>query len=305
MRKRQGCASASAVVFTLLLVVVGGQSTVAMAQQANSFVTVSPIYQGGGDLDRGGGKVSTRGALVRAGTSFDLGGGTRAGITANYDYLDFSFDKPVAFGAAPPWDKVQRYGAAFPVSFRAGDGWVLGAAPSVDWFRENGATEDALAWGATFSAVRVYADGDRLGLGLGAFSTIEDNSIIPFLIVNWRLGENWRLVNPLASGPTGGAGLELDYQFNSRWSLGLGATVRKYRFRLSESGPVRNGIGEERGVPVFLRGTYEMNPQFAMHAYAGVITGGRLRVEDPSGNLLRQDDVGSTPLFALALIARF
>jgi hypothetical protein len=68
---------------------------------------------------------------------------------------------------------------------------------------------------------------------------------------------------------------------------------------------VRNGIGEERGVPVFLRGTYEMNPQFAMHAYAGVITGGRLRVEDPSGNLLRQDDVGSTPLFALALIARF
>ena len=42
-----------------------------------------------------------------------------------------------------------------------------------------------------------------------------------------------------------------------------------------------------------------------MHAYAGVITGGRLRVEDPSGNLLRQDDVGSTPLFALALIARF
>jgi hypothetical protein len=74
---------------------------------------------------------------------------------------------------------------------------------------------------------------------------------------------------------------------------------------LSENGPVRNGIGEERAVPVFLRGTYKMHPQLAMHAYVGVNTGGRLRVEDPSGNLLREDNLASAPLFALALIGRF
>lgn len=304
--QQRHCAAAGGLVLALLTMVLGAASSDARANPPSSFVSLSPIYQGDGDLDTGGGKVSMKGALARAGTIFDLGGGTRAGVTASYDYLDFSFNQPAAFGGVAPWGKVQRYGVAFPVMFRAGDGWVLGATPAVDWFRENGATEDALAWGATFSAVRVYADGNRLGIGLAAFSKIEDSSIVPFVIVDWRLGENWRLINPLQAGPAGGAGLELDYQFNSRWSLGLGATVREYRFRLSENGPVRNGIGEERGVPVFLRGTYEMTPQIALHAYAGVITGGRLRVEDPSGNRLREDDVSSsTPLYALALIGRF
>lgn len=305
MTKRQGRARASAVIFTLLLGLVGGQSTVAMAQPVNSFVSVSPIYQGATDFDSGGGRVSMRGAVARLGTSFDLGGGTRAGVTVSYDYFDFNFDKPAAFGGAAPWDKLLRTGIAIPLMFRVGDGWLVGATPSADWFRENGASGDALAWGATFSAVRVYADGNRLGLGLGAFNKIEDHTVIPFLIVDWRLGENWRLVNPLPNGPTGGAGLELDYEFNSRWSLGVGAAVREYRFRLSENGPVRNGIGEERAVPVFLRGTYKMHPQLAMHAYVGVNTGGRLRVEDPSGNLLREDNLASAPIFALSLIGRF
>lgn len=43
----------------------------------------------------------------------------------------------------------------------------------------------------------------------------------------------------------------------------------------------------------------------ALHAYAGVGTGGRRRVEDASGNLLREDDLGNTPLFGLTLIGRF
>ena len=48
-----------------------------------------------------------------------------------------------------------------------------------------------------------------------------------------------------------------------------------------------------------------MSPSVALHAYAGVSTGGRLRVEDPSGNLLREDDLDNAPLIGLTLIGRF
>lgn len=302
--KRQGTV-AGGVVLALFALALGAGVGMARASQPSTFVSISPIYQGNADLDQGGGRLRTNGALVRLGTTFDLGGGTQAGAVLTYDYLDFNFENPVAFGGVAPWDKVQRYGLAIPVMFRVADGWVMGATPTVDWFREYGARADALTWGATFSAVRVYADGNRVGLGLGAFYKFEDRSLFPFLVVNWRLSDRWRLVNPLPTGPTGGAGLELAYEFSSALNLGIGAAFREYRFRLDDDGPVPEGIGSERGVPVFLRASYAVHPQVELRAYAGVITGGRLRVEDPAGNLLRQDDLDGAPVLALSLFVRF
>jgi hypothetical protein len=302
MPRQQRTAALIATVFTLLAA-AGGAA--AQERPPSSFVSLTPIYQGNADLDRGG-EARLTGLLTRIGTSTALSRDTRAGITLTYDYFDYSSSGPVAFNSVAPWNKVQRYGAAFPLTTRVGDGWALGVAPAVDWFLENGAsTSDALTWGATFSAIRLYPGGNRLGLGLAAFDRIEDKSLVPFLIVDWRLGERWRLLNPLPSGPTGGAGLELDYQFDAGWSLGLGAALREYRFRLANSGPVSQGIGEERLVPVFLRATVNLTPALTLYGYAGVGTGGRLRVEDPAGNLLRQDDLGNAPLFGLTLIGRF
>jgi hypothetical protein len=271
----------------------------------NSFISVTPITETDADLDLGG-DVSASGVLVRAGTSTSFGGGLRAGISLSYDYFDYSFSNPAAFGGVAPWDVVQRYGFALPVQFRVSNEWVLGVSPSVDWFRENGAqTSDALAWGAIFSATRLFADGNRIGLGVGAYDQIEETSVFPFLIVDWRLGERWRLINPLQSGPTGGAGLELDYDFGGGWSLGVGFSFREYRFRLSQDGPVPDGIGEQRGRPIFLRGTYAIGPSAALYLYAGVLTAGKLIVEDRNGNLLREEEFDPAPLIALTFLARF
>ena len=208
----------------------------------NPFVAVTPIYQGEADLNRGG-DFSFGGVTPRAGVARDLGGGTRMGATFNYDYLDYSFSNPVAFGGVAPWNIVQRYGATVPFSFQLRDGWSAGIAPSVDWFRENGADSgESLAWGATFSAIKQFQDGNRLGVGLGVFDQIEDTVVVPFLIIDWRLSGRWRIINPLAAGPTGGAGIELDYRLNDAWTMGIGAAYRRYRFRLSETGPVPNGL---------------------------------------------------------------
>lgn len=269
-----------------------------------SFVSISPLFEDA-DLDSGGG-FTVNGALLRAGTSTGFGNGNRVGFTFNYDYVDYSFDDPKAFGGVAPWDVVQRYGFSVPLSFAMGNDWSVGVTPSFDWFRENGAnSSDALAWGGTLTALKRFADGNVLGLGVGVFEGIEESRVFPFPIVDWRLGPKWRLVNPLAAGPTGPAGLELDYQFDAGWTMGLGFAYRSVRYRLSESGPVANGIGEISGLPVFLRASWAFEPKVTLHAYAGVVTRGELRVEGPTGNLLRDEEIDPAPLVGLNLTARF
>jgi hypothetical protein len=193
-----------------------------------------------------------------------------------------------------------------PLSFALHDGWSVGFVPSVDWFRENGADSgDSLAWGAIVSGTKRFADGNRIGLGVGVYDRIEKTGAFPFLIVDWRFGDRWRLINPLAAGPTGPAGLELDYLLGGGWTIGVGGALRSTRFRLSSSGPVPNGVGEERGAPVFVRATRDFGQQMALHVYAGAIVAGELRVDDPSGDRLRSVDFDPQPFFAATFTARF
>lgn len=288
-----------------VLLTVAGAASGAETGNWQSFASVTPVYQGNGNLDNGG-HFSMSGAIVRGGTSYDLGGGNRAGIALNYDYLDFSFSNASAFGSVAPWGTVQRYGVAVPLSFAVGDGWSVGVNPSADWFKENGAnTGDSLVWGATVSGTKQFTDGNRLGLGVGFFSQIEKTNVFPFLIVNWRLNDRWRLVNPLPTGPTGPAGLELDYRFDGGWTAGVGASYRVLRFRLSDTGPVSNGVGQETGVPVFMRVTRNFNDKMALHFYGGVVAGGKLRVENSSGDKLREENFDPAPLFGLTFVGRF
>lgn len=292
----------TAAAFLLALGLAGG--TCAQDSGWRSFVSISPVFEDA-NLDAGGG-FSVGGAILRAGTATGFGNGNRAGITFNYDYFDYSFDDPTAFAGVAPWRILQRIGFAVPLSFAMSDGWSVAVTPSFDWFKENGAkSSDALNWGATFAAAKRFADGNVLGLGFAAFERIEDTSLFPFPIVDWRFGQNWRLSNPLAAGPTGPAGLQLDYLFDNGWTVGAGFAYREFRARLSASGPVANGIGQISGVPVFLRASRSFDRTFTLNAYVGAVANGELRVESPSGTLLRKEEFDLAPLVGFNVTARF
>jgi hypothetical protein len=81
--------------------------------------------------------------------------------------------------------------------------------------------------------------------------------------------------------------------------------MRRVRFRLSETGPVPGGVGEERGLPVFLRATHNVGANMSLHLYAGVVAAGELRVEDPSGNLLREIEFDPAPFVGATFVGRF
>ncbi len=269
------------------------------------FVSITGAYEGKGDLDQGG-DFSAWSTFLRAGVARDLGGGNGVGVTFNYDYTDYSFSNPVAFGGVAPWDVVQRYGVAAPLSFGLSDGWSVGFVPSVDWFRENGAKSgDSIVWGAIFSGTKRFADGNRLGLGVGVYDRIEKTGVYPFIIVDWRLSDRWRIINPLAAGPTGPAGLELDYLLGDGWNLGLrrGASLHALSAERERPGAERRRRGAR--APIFLRATYAIRDQMALHLYAGVVMAGELRVDDSSGNSLRKVDFDPAPFFAVTFTGRF
>lgn len=276
----------------------------AQAPGPRSFVSVSPVYEEA-DLDRGG-DFHVGGVILRGGTATGFGDGHRIGLTLNYDYFDYSFSDPVAFGGTAPWKVLQRYGFAVPLSFALQDGWSVGVSPQMDWFRENGAsTSDALVWGATFTALKRFEDGNVLGLGLAAFSGIEENRFFPFPIVHWQFSPRWRLINPLAAGPTGPAGLELDYLADGGWTIGVGAAWRSTRYRLSESGPVANGVGQISGAPIFLRVSKDFDQAVTLNLYLGVVAGGQIRVEDSNGRKIAEDDFDISPIVGANLTLRF
>ncbi len=270
-----------------------------------AFMSVTPVYQGKAGFG-GGGDYSADNLLLRAGVAGDLGKGRRAGVTLNYDYSDYSFSNPVRFGGRAPWGNVERYGFSLPLSMSLDGGWSLGAVPSVDWFGERGADSgESLSWGSLFTASKRYANGNRLGFGFGVFDRFEKTSAFPMILVDWKLAERWKLVNPLPAGPTGPAGLELDYRLDSNWNVGVGAAWRSTRFRLATNNVVANGIGEERGLPVFLRASRNFGKQASLNLYAGVVTNGQLRVEDAAGNTLRRVDFDTAPIVGASMTLRF
>jgi hypothetical protein len=161
----------AAIVLAALLAAAGP----ALAQESrwHPFIDFTPVYEGKGDLDQGG-DFSVWRVNLNAGAVRNLGGGNSAGVALSYGYADYSFSSPAAFGGVAPWGIVQRYGVAIPLSFALRDGWSLGVIPSVDWFKENGAdTGDSLVAGGIVSATKRFADGNRIGIGVGAYNGIE------------------------------------------------------------------------------------------------------------------------------------
>jgi hypothetical protein len=56
---------------------------------------------------------------------------------------------------------------------------------------------------------------------------------------------------------------------------------------------------------VFLRARLALGQGGALNLYGGVVTGGELRVENATGNLLRKEDLETAPIIGANLSLRF
>jgi len=269
-------------------------------------VSLSPLYQSSVDID-GGGSFSLSSVFLRLKTRRSVSPTTSIGLNLKYDVDDYDFSGTTEFGGAHPWNDVRRFGISIPFFTLFSNNWSLGVSPSADWLQEYGADSgDSLSYGATAFAFKSFARNKSLGLGAGVFRTIDDETrVFPFLAVDWRFNDHWRLANPFEADALGPAGLELIYSFNERWHLSGGGVYRSFRFRLNDEDVAPDGIGENQGIVSFLRLRRVTTSGFDVDFYIGAILNGELELKDSDGDNLSSSDYNTAPYAAITLSLAF
>lgn len=292
----------------MVLSVVSAQN--ALGQGPKSKVSyefsVTPLYQPSVNI-KSGGEFSLASAFFRLKAKRAISPTTTIGISLKYDIDDYEFSGVTDFGGRQPWKDVRRFGIGFPLFARFQNDWSLGVSPSVDWLQEyDAASGDSLSYGATAFVFKSLARDKSLGVGAGVFRTIDDETkAFPFIAVDWRFNERWRLANPFEADALGPAGLELSYRFSDKWHLGGGGVYRSFRFRLSREGGVPDGIGVNEGIATFLRlrriATSGINVDF----YVAAILDGNLELKNKDGRDLSSTDYDTAPFAAITFTAAF
>jgi hypothetical protein len=237
-------------------------------------------------------------ALYRADTML-------SGLSLSYTSREFDFDDPSRFGGRAPWSRVETLSAGVFVSPPPWRDWRFRLAPSLRLARESGADAgDAWVWGGIVSAQRELSSTLSLGLGGGVFYEVDRIKGFPFIAVDWKINDTFRLANPRPAGPAGPAGLELSWMGASPWTVAAGASYLSERFRLDHRPGDPAAVGLWRGAPAWARLGWRRGP-FSANLLAGVIVAGRVRTETRSGGRIEEDRLSPAPFAALTLSAPF
>ena len=253
-----------------------------------------------------GGRFNWAGGLASASATRQLSPQFSLGVVARYEFQSWNWHEPTAFGNLAAWKNLNAPSVGLDLGYAYAPDLLLSLRPIVAWDFESGAnTGDALTWGAVASAAKVYSKDLVLGLGVGAFRRIDKTQVLPFLVVNWRISDTWRIANPFQAGPAGGAGLEAVYSPNERREYALGLSYRSYRFRLATDNATPSGIGENSFIPIFLRVTERLSKDARLDFYGALATYGNASVDYQNGGGRYNDDYNIGPALGVTLVLDF
>lgn len=300
------------VIITCVLLFAGANPAGAGEPAANNRTNIdfetslTAFHQPTSNID-GGGEFNLSSVFLRFKATRPVSPTTIVGLSIKYDIDDYDFYGLTELGGLEPWNDVRRFGLGIPIFTRLGKSWSLGLSPSVDWLQEYGAdSKDSMTYGTPVFVARSFSREKRLGVGAGVFRNVEDEwKVFPFIAVNWRFNEKWRLSNPFEADVLGPAGLELTYSINDRWQLGGGGVYRTFRFRLDDEGAAPNGIGENEGIVTFLRLHRSADKGMDLDIYVGATVDGRLELKNSDGDKLASSDYGSAPFVAVTFSGEF
>lgn len=239
------------------------------------------------DLDSGG-EFSLQRAHLRVGASRLFDRENSVGVSLNFGYSGYDFSP----AAGEPWSDIYRFGLSVPIRKKLNDDWSLFALPTFQSTAENGADfSESLTAGVLAGASYRVGDHLSIGPGIGVANQLEESvNVFPILLINWKLNDHITLATGRGFGASQGPGVNLEWQANEQWKMTLGCRYEKLRFRLDENGPTPSGIGEDKGVPIYLGASYALAPFSELSLYAGVRLGGELSLEDKSGDRISRTD---------------
>jgi hypothetical protein len=268
-------------------------------------VAVTSFHLPEATLDAGG-KTNLTSYHFKADARRRINSGSSIGFVFRYGYYDREFSGG-GFAALQPWGDTQRLALNTLFLAHLNDEWTYGIRPFVSSFSESGdINSDTVSYGVSIAAVSHWTSDRHLGLGIRAAHGIDgETKLLPFVIVNWRFNDQWRIRNPSEPDLIGAAGLELNYQPGERWELSLLGVYHSPDFRLDESGLAPGGIGEHEGAVALARVNRRWESGLILKGYLGVVIGGTLEVRDARDRVVARTDYDTAPLAGIALERSF
>ena len=264
------------------------------------------VYQLEADIDDGGSFSVTR-LFIRGGADIVFDEQTSLSVGLGYGFDKYDFSGSTGLGVTDPWDDIHSLRLGAFLRWAPNDRWTVFAAPTIRVSAERGADLGDAIYGGGFAGFS-YKISDRfsIGPGIGALTQIEDDvTVFPVLLIDWKITDDLTLRTGRGLGATQGPGLVLAWQCAEAWELSLGGRYESQRFRLSDSGPVPNGVGEEESLPIYGGITWKPNANLSLSALGGVNFAGRLVLDSPSGQRVASDNYDPTGFFGLVFTARF
>ncbi|MBC2711901.1 MAG: hypothetical protein HGJ94_13205 [Desulfosarcina sp.] len=268
-------------------------------------LSYTPLYQFETDLDSGG-KFDVQRHFLRFDVSRFIDPNWMVGVGVSFDYERWNFSDIAGLAGVDLWDGIFRPGISIPVFYSTDNNWRFGIIPSIDFAGATGAeTSESISYGAVVSAAYTFGSNLMLGLGTGIFERLDQTEAFPFVVIDWKINDRMRLVNPFPAGPVGPAGLELVYTPGDTVEIGIGGAYRSYRFRLDDSSVVADGIGQVDFWASFVRVGWRLGKHYQFDINGGALFGGSITIEDENANELGETDYDTAPFIGMTFKGRF
>src|SRR5436190_16516700 len=268
-----------------------------------SVITAGFGYRAESDLDDGG---SSSMASLR------LAGGTAMAVS---ERLSFSFLGSYTFNhydfknfLTDPWEDIHTLRLTPLLHYAIDEKWSVFGGPAVSISAEDGADiGDSFTGGGIIGFGYCVYDRLSLGFALGVFSRFEEDvAVLPVPIVDWRFADDWLLhIGFQEVAANGGLGAEIAYDLHEQWKISAGVQFQQRRFRLSDDGPVKDGVGQDRSASVYFKARWEPALNCAVEAVVGIAAGGEYRIENSSGHKVGETDYDPSALFGVRGIFTF
>ena len=198
------------------------------------------------------------------------------------------------------WNKIHSGVIKSVLRWRESEQWEYFGGPIFTIGMEEGAdVNDSIGGGLTAGFKYFHSDTLTIGAGLTGLSKLEksDPLILPVIILDWKFAPGWQLRNAMNDlGSKSGNGLEVAWKPVDNLELALGAQYMRRDFRLSENGAIPDGIGQERGYPVYVMANLDVIQNVRLSVFGGAIMSGKIRLEDKNGDALASHDYDPAPI---------
>jgi hypothetical protein len=265
------------------------------------------VHQSEADLADSSGGFALDRWFVSGGVDYAWSKRNSIGITLGGGQANYDFNEQSGFGGGAPWNKVDDTRVTLTWRFGFGDNSLVFIVPSLRYNGENDASSsDSRTYGVYAAMAWRLRDNLTIGPGFGIFSRLENSTrFFPLLAIDWDISERWNLSTGRGLAASQGPGLNLSYQLNDDWSLGLGGRYESVEFRLDQEGVAAGGVGRNQSMPLVFTAELKPTDKLRLSVFTGLQFNGKLKLKDAMGDVLEESDYDPALLFGATFDYRF